>query len=74
MTEDTIAKGAKLKITRVPGTIRCNQCEYEGEPAEYDENMPHIGLKLFECKQCGSPDTTLVAGREMKIKNMKIEE
>ncbi|MHA1732610.1 MAG: hydrogenase maturation nickel metallochaperone HypA [Promethearchaeota archaeon] len=73
VTKGSIAEGARLEIEKVPGKIRCNKCGYEGV-AEYDENLPHIGLKLFECKKCKSPDTTIIEGREMKIKNMSVEE
>lgn len=73
VTKESIADGAELTIEKVPGKIRCNECGYEGV-ADYDESLPHISLKLFECKQCGSPNTSIIEGREMKIKNMSVEE
>lgn len=69
----TIAEGAELAIERVPGEVKCNDCGHVGL-ADYEDDLPHVGLKLFSCKRCHSSNTTIVAGRELKVKNMSIED
>ncbi|MBD2385303.1 hydrogenase maturation nickel metallochaperone HypA [Cylindrospermum sp. FACHB-282] len=61
--QDTIVQGAKLEIREIPGLAKCRQCGTE------------ISLeKPFGICKCGSLQLDLIAGEELKIKEIEIEE
>ena len=33
-----------------------------------------LGVNLFQCKKCGSKNTDLTGGKEIKIKNIKVSD
>jgi hydrogenase nickel incorporation protein HypA/HybF len=54
---------------------------YEQSNLQNYENGMHapsgyqfLGMNLFKCKNCGSKNTNLTGGKDIKIKNIKIEE
>ncbi|NDJ23653.1 hydrogenase maturation nickel metallochaperone HypA [Nostoc sp. B(2019)] len=62
-TQNTVLAGAILEIREIPGLGRCCQCS-----AEIPLDKP-FGI----CK-CGSMRLDLIAGEELKIKEIEIEE
>ena len=62
-TQGTILEGAKLEILEIPGLAKCRQCGAE-IPLE----------KPFGSCRCGSVHLDLIAGEELKIKEIEIEE
>lgn len=65
LSEDTIAKGAKLKIERTPVTMQCDDCAHSF----------HVNIKEMNeilCPECSSKKCTLTAGREYYIKDMEV--
>lgn len=62
-TQNTVLEGAKLEILETPGLAKCRQCGAE-IPLE----------KPFGSCQCGSVHLDLIAGQELKIKEIEIEE
>jgi hydrogenase nickel incorporation protein HypA/HybF len=56
----TVVEGAQLEILEIPGRAVCQQCHAE------------IALtQLFGRCDCGSRDLTLMAGTELKVKEME---
>jgi len=53
-------------INSIPVRIKCNECGYEGRPAEF-----HFGIA--QCPYCGSLDCDLIEGTECKIEKIEIE-
>ncbi|WP_017315142.1 hydrogenase maturation nickel metallochaperone HypA [Mastigocladopsis repens] len=62
-TQGTVLEGAKLDILETPGLAKCHQCGAE-IPLE----------KPFGSCRCGSVHLDLIAGEELKIKEIEIEE
>lgn len=62
-SQGTVLEGAKLEISEIAGLGKCCQCGSE------------IPLKQpFGQCQCGSQQINLIAGQELKIKEIEIEE
>lgn len=62
-SQGTVLAGAALEINEIPGLAKCRQCGAE-VPLE----------TLFGKCQCGSVQLDLIAGEELKIKEIEIEE
>jgi hydrogenase nickel incorporation protein HypA/HybF len=62
-TAGTVAEGAELAIERVPVRVACRAC---GE-AEL-EDVP------LACPACGRTDVAVVAGEELVVESMDVEE
>jgi hydrogenase nickel incorporation protein HypA/HybF len=59
--KDTVVEGALLEIIETPGRAICRDCN--GEVAM---------TQLFERCRCGSTNLRIVAGEEMKIREMEL--
>ena len=59
----TIAEGAKLVVERIPVTIVCPECGYEGV----------IDRKAAECPACKGHAFRITGGREYYVDNLKVE-
>jgi hydrogenase nickel incorporation protein HypA/HybF len=64
VTRGTVCEGARLELEVVPARLRCNAC---GEKWVLEE-------PLFRCSGCGSPDVEVVAGEELEVESIVIEE
>jgi hydrogenase nickel incorporation protein HypA/HybF len=64
MSPGTPCEGAKLEITNVRPRSRCLNCGYE-----YEHDRYHWG-----CPKCDSLATELIAGRELYIDSIEIEQ
>lgn len=64
ITAGTELAGAELEIINIPFRLKCNQCKTEADP-EYP---------IMLCENCGSSDTVVISGDELKIKEFKISE
>ena len=73
LTAETIARGMKIHVIERPTRIRCTACGYEGG-VRYEEKNPdwHLRVPVFECVECGSPDTVILEGRELRIKDINV--
>lgn len=60
---DTLVEGAELEIIDLPGRGRCRDC---GEEVELEQ--------LFGRCACGSCNLELIAGQELRIRQMEIEQ
>jgi len=63
-TQGTLLDGAKLDIIEIPGRARCQDCG-----AETPINQP-FGI----CPNCDSPHLTIIAGEELRIKELEVAE
>jgi hydrogenase nickel incorporation protein HypA/HybF len=61
--EGTVLEGAKLEILEIPGLAKCRQCG----------TQIHLEQPFGIC-DCGSVELDIIAGQELKIKEMEIEE
>jgi len=60
--QGSLAEGAELIITELPGVGFCNQCQQQtGLPTLY-----------APCQHCASPLVTVLSGAEMKIKDLLV--
>jgi hydrogenase nickel incorporation protein HypA/HybF len=62
-SKGTVLEGAKLEIIEIPGLARCRRCGVE-VPLE----------QPFGICTCGSVELDVIAGQELRIKEMEIEE
>jgi len=58
------AQGARLLIEEVPVSIACNQCK----------KVSVMDDPFLICPHCNGSDVELIAGRELEIKEMEIED
>lgn len=64
LTPGTMAEGAKLTVTHIPATSKCNECG-----AEYT----HDRFEMV-CPECGSFVVTPLTGREMQIDSIEADD
>ena len=71
-----VVKDAYLNITKMPGAIRCNKCGYEGAVTIEEDPKYHTIRNLtfgLDCPKCKNNNTELIGGRELNIKDIKVE-
>ena len=59
----TPAEGAALEIVEIAGRARCGECHSETT----------IEALVGRCPACGGPSLTVIAGEELKIREMELE-
>ena len=59
----TIAEGARLSVEKIPITIKCASCGYNGE----------IPKRKIRCPECDSADIKLMSGREYSVDSLEVE-
>jgi hydrogenase nickel incorporation protein HypA/HybF len=62
LSKDTIAAGARISYTHVPGQLRCRDC---------DLLFPMQKQKC--CPKCNGKRVEIVGGRELYIETMEVE-
>ncbi|MHA1264482.1 MAG: hydrogenase maturation nickel metallochaperone HypA [Candidatus Helarchaeota archaeon] len=73
--KDSPAEGAQLIITKLPGKIKCPKCGYEGG-LKYTGPEIHSTIAaafVLDCPKCDNKGTDIVGGRELRIKDIKVE-
>ncbi len=63
LSKDTIAAGARIQYTHVPGQLRCRDCDILFPMQKRD----------YRCPKCEGRRVEIVGGRELYIEDMKIE-
>lgn len=63
ISSDTVAHNAKIIVERVPGRIKCLDCEVESP----------IERMRIKCPACGSFNVKIIAGREYYVDSMEVE-
>lgn len=64
VSRGTPLEGARLAFTEVPVKLECRDC---GRPSE-------IAEPPFLCRECGSLNVEVIAGREMIVEAIEVEE
>ncbi|NVM52195.1 MAG: hydrogenase maturation nickel metallochaperone HypA [Candidatus Helarchaeota archaeon] len=73
--KDSPAEGAELNISKIPGKIGCTKCGYKGG-LKYTGPEIHSTVAaqfVLDCPKCESKETEIIGGRELRIKDIKIE-
>jgi hydrogenase nickel incorporation protein HypA/HybF len=63
LSRDTIAAGAKINYTHVPGQLRCRDCDL----------LFPLQKRDYRCPKCEGKRVEIVGGRELYIANMEVE-
>jgi hydrogenase nickel incorporation protein HypA/HybF len=63
LSKNTIAAGAKINYTHVPGQLRCRDCDFIFPLQKCD----------YQCPKCEGKRVEIVGGRELYIENMEVE-
>jgi hydrogenase nickel incorporation protein HypA/HybF len=63
LSKDTIAAGAKIKYTHVPGQLRCRDCDL----------LFPLQKHQYQCPECEGKRVEIVGGRELYIETMEVE-
>ena len=63
LSKNTIAAGAKINCTHVPGQLRCRDCDLLFPLQKHD----------YHCPKCDGRRVEIVGGRELYIDNMEVE-
>jgi hydrogenase nickel incorporation protein HypA/HybF len=63
LSQNTIAAGAKINYTRVPGQLRCRDCDILFPLQKQD----------YSCPKCEGKRVEIVGGRELYIETMEVE-
>ncbi len=71
--EKTIASAARVFFKKVPGSIRCNACGYEGKCPKPRGDIGHWIGPVLECPRCGESDVSIVQGRETVVRKITID-
>jgi len=73
LSENTMARGAKLNISFSPMKLLCHNCGFDGKIST-DTLEDSLGvMTLLNCPKCGSSDTEIDEGRSCNIRNIKVE-
>jgi hydrogenase nickel incorporation protein HypA/HybF len=62
--QDTPAADAQLAMTTIPVRVRCRACDRESQ----------VGLPPFACGACGAFDVAVVAGEEVQVDAVEVDE
>jgi hydrogenase nickel incorporation protein HypA/HybF len=60
----TEVEGAELRVEHVPARVRCARCAVESDADEFP----------LACARCGSVDVDVVAGEELLVESLELEE
>lgn len=61
---DTPLAGSQLIVEEVPVLVKCPKCKAE---------RPISSVQLFCCRECGTPASEIVQGRELQIVALEVE-
>jgi hydrogenase nickel incorporation protein HypA/HybF len=64
VARETPCEGATLEIVAVPARLACRDCEHEWG----------VDIPAFRCPSCGSADCEVMAGEELEVESIEVEE
>jgi len=65
LSQNTVAEGAVIKVTRIPVQLQCARC---GDLFQIDIRRE----STVRCPECGADDLSLVSGNEYSIEDMEV--
>lgn len=63
IAKGTIAEDTEIILERIPVSIKCQQCEYEGE----------LGKDNYYCPKCQGNKYKIVKGRDFYLDTMEVD-
>lgn len=74
LSEDTIAKDAKVMVRAVRIQIECEKCSYRGPPKSLGEEIHSlVPIPVLACVKCGSANARVIAGNECVLRSIRIK-
>jgi hydrogenase nickel incorporation protein HypA/HybF len=70
---DTIAEDAAISVTPISPVVECRECGYEGSVEVPSDPAFHIFMPALRCPRCDSSDLTIEGGRDVVIKNLRVQ-
>ena len=72
MAEGSLMENATLNLVKIPSKVKC-KCGYEG--VLDNKRYPMLSDLAFNlgCPECGNPVPNLISGKEINVRNIKIE-
>jgi len=70
---DTIAEGADISVATIPVRVKCARCGYEGAIEVPTDPEFHLFMPALTCPRCDSPNPTVERGREVIVKNLRVQ-
>ena len=64
VSNETVCEGARLELELVPAVLRCGPCAREWS----------IDVPAFRCPTCGGADIRVLAGNELEVESIEVEE
>ncbi len=64
LSKGTRAEGGRLEYDKVDLLVKCKECSHEFDPEEL----------VFRCPECGSGSIDIIAGREMEVDYILLDE
>ncbi len=86
MSKNTVLEGARITFKTVEPMLRCSRCGAEwglsrGEIEGLDDASkialhmyPEAVARLFRCPRCGSSETEIASGRDVRVSKLRVEE
>ncbi|MFW9792710.1 MAG: hydrogenase maturation nickel metallochaperone HypA [Candidatus Thorarchaeota archaeon] len=70
----SLLEGAELKIKKVKGRLKCDDCGFEGE-SQVDSSIPNqvAVFAPMKCPQCGGSSTKITGGKDFIITSIEAE-
>ena len=63
VAKDTIAENTEINIEKIPVSISCKECKYEGE----------LGKNNYVCPKCKGSNYEITSGREFYLDTMEVD-
>ena len=70
---DTIAEDATISVTPISPVVKCGDCGYEGAVEVPSDPSFHIFMPALRCPHCESSSLTIEGGRDVVIKNLRVQ-
>lgn len=76
VTRDTACDGARLELEVIAAQLSCARCGQEWDPAPRPatESGQLVAAPTFRCPTCGTGDADVVAGQELEVESIDVEE
>jgi len=70
---DTVCDGAELELELVDALLRCGSCANEWDPAPRP-TLDGPLIPMFRCPECGAAGAETIAGDELQVESIEVEE
>ncbi|HSD22743.1 MAG TPA: hydrogenase maturation nickel metallochaperone HypA [Solirubrobacterales bacterium] len=76
VSRETACDGARLELEMIAARLRCARCgrEWDPTPRPATEIGQLVAAPSFRCPACGAGDAGVVAGQELEVESIDVEE